>query len=470
MHATMRTAASEQPRPIRSVAIVGRGFTGVAVAAALIERAELPLTVYLIDRDDTVGGGAAYGRPRAGELLNVRTQALSLLASAPGEFARWLSGDDTWGGYPDTEDLRQVFAPRAAFGDYVRARFAQIRAARPATRVAMVEGEATRIVPVAAGGFWVEVEGCEPLETDAVVLATGYGDPESGAVFGRSPFAPVSPELAAAARRVALVGSGLTMIDVWKRLRDAGCRAHVEVFSHHGRLPLPHTPLSPRPLAPEMPAPTSATALFAAVRRACAAALVRGESWQAVMNGLRPATRDLWCALPLPERKRLWRHARWAWTIHRHRMPYDVHQRLAADIAEGGTSVTRARVIGVHDERTVWIAAERAGDPPRQVEVDLAVDCSGHRPDLRSALVKSLIRERLAEKDALGRGLGITREAEIVAPDGRTVSGLFAAGPLGEGSLLEITGAPEIVEQAAEIAARLLPASGAGAARAGEAG
>ena len=83
------------------------------------------------------------------------------------------------------------------------------------------------------------------LEADDVVLATGNGQaplawlPDLPGVI-RDPWAPGALEDVAPAASVAIVGTGLSAIDVVLSLRDRGHRGPVTMLSSHGLLPEPH--------------------------------------------------------------------------------------------------------------------------------------------------------------------------------------------------------------------------------------
>ena len=78
---------------------------------------------------------------------------------------------------------------------------------------------------------------------------------------------------------------------------------------------------------------------------------------------------------------------------------------------------------------------------------DLAFDCTGHRPDLASPLIESLVSEGAASVDAHRLGLAVQPNGQALGRGGAPTPGLFALGPLCQGSLWEITAVPEIVRQ-----------------------
>ena len=53
------------------------------------------------------------------------------------------------------------------------------------------------------------------------------------------------------------------------------------------------------------------------------------------------------------------------------------------------------------------------------------------------------------------RGIDITPEGEALARSGRPSKGLYGLGPMGAGSIMEITAMPDIREQCASVAERI---------------
>jgi uncharacterized NAD(P)/FAD-binding protein YdhS len=178
-----------------------------------------------------------------------------------------------------------------------------------------------------------------------------------------------------------------------------------------------------------------------------------GTPWQAVINGLRPSLQTLWQQLSTDEQARFLRHLRPYWDSHRHRLPIEIHARLQSELVSGRARILKGRVRDVRRaaERFRLRVASRGRE--QIIETDLAFDCSGHRPDLDSPLMQSLLREELVRRDAHGLGLAVREDGLVLGGRGQPIPGLFALGPLGQGSLWEITAVPEIVRQAGKAAA-----------------
>jgi choline dehydrogenase-like flavoprotein len=68
------------------IAVVGGGFSGASLAAALLRGTEVPPSVILLEREADLGRGVAYGTRCGGHLLNVRAQNMSGLVDDPLHF------------------------------------------------------------------------------------------------------------------------------------------------------------------------------------------------------------------------------------------------------------------------------------------------------------------------------------------------------------------------------------------------
>jgi uncharacterized NAD(P)/FAD-binding protein YdhS len=194
--------------------------------------------------------------------------------------------------------------------------------------------------------------------------------------------------------------------------------------------------------------------LTAAIRLTCEAAEAHGTPWQAVVNEVRSSFQELWQGLSPSEQAKFLRHLRPFWDVHRHRLPIEVHGQLQSEFDHGRAILLRGSVKGVWqgDEGFKISVLPRGSDRVELIQADLAFDCSGHRPDLKSPLIASVVAQGFACYDPHGLGLIVRPNGRILGQNGRETPGLFALGPLCQGSLFEITAVPEIVRQTAAAA------------------
>jgi uncharacterized NAD(P)/FAD-binding protein YdhS len=448
-------------RPLQ-LCVVGGGFTGVAGAIALLNTLEEPFRLSIVEPKSEIGRGVAFGGHHPLNLLNVRARDLSISASQPGDFLNWAfsqldQGEQHVGLH---EGLAHSFLPRQLFGEYVRQRFFQAVSRRKDVELGIIDAAATGCI-ADNGAFRILCTGRQPISADIVFLATAYGlqrESETGAL---SAFVPVPSGRLVAAKSLALIGSGLTMVDALLSARRNGFQGTATIISPRGQLPRPHAPMGVGSHEVTLPPSKRVSLLAARIRIACETSEAHGTSWQAVINGLRPSLQTLWQELSTDEQARFLRHLRPFWDSHRHRLPMEIHMQLQSELVSGRTTLLKGRVREVRREGRGFGLRLTSGGREQTIETDLAFDCSGHRPDLDLPLVRSLLREKLVRRDPHGLGLVARADGQVIGDSGYPTPGLYALGPLCQGSLWEITAVPEIVRQAAKaaeaVASRMAP-------------
>jgi uncharacterized NAD(P)/FAD-binding protein YdhS len=441
-----------------TVCVVGGGFTGAAAAIACLTRIKNPFRLVMIEPSSSLGRGVAYGSHHPLHLLNVRPRDLSVRAVQPGDFLNWafrqLDQGENHAGLHD--GLAHTFLPRQLFGEYVRQRLFETVAQRPDVAFSIVNNVARSCI-AGSGVFHIETGGPETVTADAVFLGTAYGLSPASGNGALNPFDRVPGERLARAASIALIGSSLTMVDVLLGARRDGFQGKAIVISRRGQLPRPHAPKGVVPQQIGLPRSKHVALFAAAIRIACEMGEENGTPWQAIINGLRPSLQDIWQGLASEEQARFLRHLRPFWDAHRHRLPMEVHGRLMAEFSEGHAVHVRGSVAEVTREgdRFKLTLQRRASTAPELVETDLAFDCSGFRPDLDQPLIESLFDQALARPDPHRLGLVVERNGQVLGAGGEPTEGLFAIGPLCQGTLWEITAVPEIVAQADEAAQSL---------------
>lgn len=393
-------------RRVVRVAIVGGGASGTLAAVALHRVPGVQVTV--VERAERAGPGLAYGAAQEHHLLN--SPAGRMGAAEADGFTAWCAkrGEPVDPG---------AFVSRRRYGDYL----SNVLAALPVT---VLRGEATALDP----GGRLHLSDGRTVEADHVVLALGNPPPR-----GADPWAA---EVPAGARRVLLVGTGLTMVDIATTLarRDPGVR--IVAMSRSLLLPRVHLD-APAPPGPGIhPDGSGLDAVVAAFRKRLRA----GERpWQAEVDGIRPQVNALWSGLPAADRVRFVARISRRWEVLRHRMAPSVAGEVAS-LRDSGTLALRR-------------------DPAPEA-ADVVLDCSGPRPPADrgwNPLVDDLLDRGLVRPDPLGVGMAVDARGRAIGADGRSMDHLSVVGPARRGSEWECTAVPEIREQARALAETLLP-------------
>ncbi len=157
---------------MKTVAIVGGGFSGSLVAVNLARLAGSSLQVVLINHGRPVGRGIAYGTKRPEHLLNVVARNMSALADHPNHFVDWLRTRCEFADLPEAA-LRESFVPRSVYGDYLRGllqTYAQPVHSAAQVHVEFVDDEAVDVRVTDRGLPSVVLSGGGLVHADKVVL------------------------------------------------------------------------------------------------------------------------------------------------------------------------------------------------------------------------------------------------------------------------------------------------------------
>lgn len=443
---------------MRRVAVIGFGFSGLLVTANLVRMAEEPLLIYIIAPDAEMGWGVAYSTHDVQHLLNVPAGRMGAFAGAPEGFFRWLSSYD---GAQAMQALGMAasmdeasFAPRRLYAAYLTAIWQETQ------EIAAQKGHQLKLVPSAAVAMTpppslsVRTERGDAIALDQVVLATGHelrpvlaALPQNSVV--QDPWAIDWATVAAWESPVALMGAGLTAVDMVLSLRAAGYTREILAFSRRGRWPQPHR-AGARALvlsAEELGALPNLRALLRWVREKIR---THAGDWREVVDGLRPHTQVLWQRLSARDQQRFLARLLPYWNGHRHRMAPEIATRIAAEMAAGTLRVLVNPSLEPEGE-AIALVTDGARDVPSRI-----INCTGPQLEIarsRSPLLRQLQAEGLIEPHGTGLGIAVDPEGRVW---GAAYPALHAVGPLMTGQWLESTAVPELREQAARVAHGLL--------------
>jgi uncharacterized NAD(P)/FAD-binding protein YdhS len=447
------------------IAVIGGGFTGTMVAVHLARHAgAAPARIVLIERGPRLARGLAYGTRCERHLLNVPAAMMSPLPDQPSHFLDWLRTRD-----PSAH--AGTFAPRRAYGDYLEELLLSStrEAAVPAE---FLHDEVIELLPDHDGRGRVAVRtlGGRLIAPDRVVLALGNQPPQelSGLVgqkgirryaadpWGSEPLRDLNGD-----EPIALVGSGLTAVDVVVEAHERGHRGRIYAISRHGLIPRRHSQAPPRPHFELSGQAATARSLLRTVRAEARACQSEGGDWRSVVDGIRPVAQTIWRSMETTERKRFIRHLSSHWDAHRHRVAPEIDDLLQARLRDGRLSIIAGRVLAAEpvDHRIHLTIQRRGQSRTDSLSVGLVINCTGPARDIRqssSRLMRSLLARGLARPGPLALGLDVDASGALIKADGTIDERILAVGPLLKEHLWETTAVRELRVQAADLACRLL--------------
>ena len=449
------------------IAIVGGGFSGTVLAANLLRSPPAAATnIVLIERGGEMGRGVAYAERDYPYLLNVPAVRLSADSADPLQFLRFAQRRLPQAGSED-------FLPRALYGDYLQDALLRAERRAPAhVRLQRIFGEVRRITPLAPGNrFTAQFADRPPITADRVILALGHPasapQPWAEAVVGHSAYRhdPWNlPKTLGNEHSVLIIGNGLTMVDIASALtQGANGSPQLHTISRHGLIPQPQTRFSAAAVRGDRAAllecGDSIRRLMAMARALARKVESEGGDWREAVTFLRHLAPSLWRRLPVAEQRRFVRHVRTHWDSHRHRMPPQAGDHIAALRRAGKLRVNAGRIESIVPQgeqlRVTWRAR---GGGPAALAVDLVVNATG--PDYalkRSAdpLLSWLRGQGLVAEDALNLGLLTGQYGACVDAKGRASEALYYLGPLLRAQHWEATAATELRDHAERLAGHL---------------
>jgi uncharacterized NAD(P)/FAD-binding protein YdhS len=456
--------------PVRTIAIIGGGFSGTVLAAALLRQPPPePVRIVLVERDEQIGRGVAYRQSQFRPLLNVPAERMSADPADALQFARF--AQRRGGG-----SAAQQFLPRELYGEYLQDLLRQAQQAASAhVGFERLRAEAIAIHRIdASGPYLVGLSVPQQLLADQVVLACGDpppAPPPGASDIAGDPRIQCDPHFDQALRAdcgsLLLIGTGLTMADAALAAAASNARIDIHAISRHGLLPAVQSAAPARSSAADRefasyigPGALGARALLRAFRAQLRDLAPSGGDWRDAVNAARAAAPTLWQRMALPERGRFLRHLRVYWDAHRHRMPPEIGERLDALRRTGRLRVHAGNILRIEDGgsalRVHW--RPRGTNSAIELRVDRVVNCAGSDRRLgRSAdpLLQALLASGLAVPDALGLGWRTGAHGALIDRHGRTATHLFYLGPMLRAEHWEATAVGELRVHAQQLAAAL---------------
>ncbi len=457
------------PRNDEVIAIIGGGFSGTMVAFHLARlTGGTPLRVLLFEKGPRFARGLAYGTSCDRHLLNVPAGMMSALPDEPSHFLDWLKARD-----PSAQ--AGTFASRRVYGDYL-AELLQ-SASQPGMPVEMVRDEVVDLGTGCDRGSRVSLrtKSGRVIDCDRVVLAMGNQPPldptgvdSLPAVkhYATDPWGPSLLEGLLTDEPIAIIGSGLTAVDVVVEAHARGHRGSIHAISRHGLLPCRHQSAPPRPHFELNGQSTTARSLLRSVRAAADKCQADGGDWRSVVDGIRPVAQTLWRSLADGERQRFIRHLAPRWDVHRHRLAPEIDDLIQLRLRNRSLVVVAGRVLRLEERRTgvIDLTVQGRGRTDCQtIHASRVINCTGPARDIRrsaSTLLRGLITSGTARPGPLALGLAVDDSGALIRPDGRACDRLFAVGPMLKEHLWETTAVRELRIQAAELARHLLGSQG----------
>lgn len=451
------------------VAIIGGGFSGANIALHLAQAsAASPAAIVVFEPREKLGAGLAYDTDNPAHRINVPASRMSPVADDPDHFSRWIADNTLETDDPDALAADgHLYPRRQLFGEYIHSMV------HPFVEQGDIVHRRTAVVAVERFGDRWHVIGAdgEGIDADIVIVATSHPAPSAPEPlasvltdhprFVVDPTSPGALDVVAPDHRILIVGNGLTSADIIATLVERGHRGAITSISRRGLRSRGHAAVAQEPYGEFRDRPaTTALSLLKRVRSAIREAQSAGLTWHPVIDAVRAQGQDIWKALPLGERKRLVRHLRPYWDVHRFRIAPQVENVVEAAITDRQLTVLAASLADVTRSGETIKARLRLRHTGTSVEsaYDAVIVTTGpaHGGILKSqGWLAELADRGLLASDPTGLGLSCDRGSRALDRSGVAVPGLYIAGPLARGTFGELMGLPQVSEHASFVAGQV---------------
>lgn len=430
------TKSKESPIcQVKRIGVIGGGASGVLAALHCWELLGSSAEILIFEPRDELGRGRAYSTIDKEYLLNVPVSKMSAFTHLPDDFADWLKDK-----YPEIQGLKYwPFVPRVYYGEYLQDRLKTISP----LGFRHIKAQVNRISQIKKG-YRISLDNGSVEIVQYLILATGYQNLQAFE-FSNHLGRLKSHVLQASeidsqptthfSGHVLVIGSGLTALDIWKRL-EGNASLKITFLSRHGFLPLSHEPIAQRANIPQLAgmSPLQIVQVLRCVH------LSSTESWAAIADEVRSQAQMIWACWTEVERKRFLRHLKSYWEVIRHRMPATLYQEVKNAITEKRLEVLAGRITRISEELG-----------------QIKITYNDRHENVRRELWANWIF--LATGLSVHQGLILHGEIPGVHPCpygfgyiNESAARLWTLGPASKSTFWEITAIPDIRDQARTIA------------------
>lgn len=444
-----------------SIAIIGGGASATLLLNRLsedISHVSTPIDIYLIDEQAGLQFGPAYSTNEPAFLLNVPTCNMGADANQPEGFHHWLRDNDKlWRNlHPSFKDLAigpHDFAPRMIYAEYLRSLFeaAKQKLILKNIHLQLLLARVTRIeTQEQPNAVQIQTDVGIQLFVNKVILCTGNATPNHTDLANSHAMSPYSENFLqqdwSSIKDIAILGSGLCMVDAIQYFLAKGYRGHIHAFSTQGLIPLPHAlPTTTKASRFDISNLTTARAIVKTVRYQIKENARGGITWQETINSLRQQINQLWLSLPNYEKQKLQRFMPW-WNAARHRIAGPIYRQLRKLQELGRLTLIKGKVIKAESDGEYILA--HMNNKVIFIRAEKLILCSGYAcnyPQLQ------LLCSNLLDIPQLQTRLACANPNYQVSDSHE----IYALGPALTGVLFETTAIHEIRQQSAAISTEL---------------
>ncbi|MBE9463861.1 FAD/NAD(P)-binding protein [Dyadobacter subterraneus] len=235
-----------------NITIIGGGACGISLFIELFLQLRIAgihqdISISIIEENEQVGKGLAFGTRQPGHILNTQAQLMGIHHAEPTHFSDWLKEHNirVENEVVDNQGQDEAFTTRRLYGDYLQEQFDYYfeLAKKEGMKVTLLQASAIELSQL-SNTFQIKLSDGNAINCKYLVLALGtpvsnlYGELLEYKNYFDSPW-PSSKiiESLPKDKPVAILGSSLSAIDALMTLADNDHKGKITFYSLDGLLP-----------------------------------------------------------------------------------------------------------------------------------------------------------------------------------------------------------------------------------------
>lgn len=453
---------------MRTIAIIGGGYSGISLVLNLARLAKQPLKIILFEKNPQVALGAAYSTKNPSHLLNVRANNMSAFPDLPNHFIDWLAQDAVAQQYLDPHQaIAQQFVPRCIYGRYLQFLWQVMLQDKNKAIHLTVKNQEVLTLKQITEQEWQVTTAQETYSVNDVVLATGnmaprhlFTDIDDDHLLN-NPWQEGALNHIAPKDDVLIVGTGLTMVDIVLSLKSQNHCGKIYALARRACLPQAHNIYNANNIWADIETwPKKLSELMRLIRKRAQTA----ADWREAVDALRPYTQLLWQSLSKEDQRRFVRHVAPYWDTHRHRIAEQVADVIMEARSSGQLTVLAGRLQSLkktHDHLEV-IYKPRGLAQTKTLAVKWLINCTGPNSNFHFSdhpLFKSLLDQNLIVADPHGLGLLTDHHGRLLKTNEQAHDNFFTLAAVCKPLLWECIAVPDVRQQSFALAQYLIDAA-----------
>jgi len=459
---------------MKTIAIIGAGFSGTMTAVQLIKKLKTQCQIVLFDNQENFNKGIAYNPYSSRHILNVIASKMSAFPDEPNHFVEWLMHQENFKN-EDKQLIANSFLPRKLYGEYLSSIWLETLdlATKKKININPIHNQIEDL-NIIENQIILELNNQKQFVTDICVIATGNFLPKNPTILNmafyesskyfQNPWSDKTVQNLNADLPTLIIGNGLTMVDTVLSITEKGYKGKIYSISPNGFniLPHRHNGMIYSEIIPEISNQKKLNEIFKTIKKHVQNVRKYGVSAEPIIDSLRPFTQSIWKSFSPDEKAQFMTRFRHLWGVARHRIPTKSHDILQQLRIEGNLKIISGTLINLCDNGE-YITVDYFNKKNKSLEsigVSRIINCTG--PDsnianLRFSFLKKCLDKNYLQQDDLKLGIRTnTTTFQIIQKNGIPHTNLFTLGSNLRGELWESTAVNEIRIQADQLSNQLI--------------